>query len=222
MRPTPGPGLGTARAGGRGGAGACAVRHPLPGLHRQALPREAGIRAQLRAHPPQHPGRPPVLSPQEDGPRGRPADPPRTGGGVGAPAAGPDDDPRAWGSGKSLHPESFGNWFRERCTEAGLPHCSAHGLRKAGARRLAEAGASEFEVMAFLAHRTAQEASRYVAKANRATLTTSGLAKLSTNPEQKLSNLSRGWTNWALKLLKYSEEKEGMASPRGLEPLFSA
>ena len=91
---------------------------------------------------------------------------------------------------KAYTPESFGNWFRDRCTEAGLPHCSAHGLRKAGARRLAEAGASEFEVMAFLAHRTAQEASRYVAKANRATLATSGLAKLSTNPEQKLSNLS--------------------------------
>ena len=91
---------------------------------------------------------------------------------------------------KAYTPESFGNWFRNRCTEAGLPHCSAHGLRKAGARRLAEAGASEFEVMAFLAHRTAQEASRYVAKANRSTLTTSGLAKLSTNLERNLSNLS--------------------------------
>jgi integrase len=32
----------------------------------------------------------------------------------------------------------FGNWFRERCNEAGLPHCSAHGLRKASAARLAE------------------------------------------------------------------------------------
>ena len=28
--------------------------------------------------------------------------------------------------------KSFGNWFRKRCDEAGLPeHCSAHGLRKA-------------------------------------------------------------------------------------------
>ena len=27
----------------------------------------------------------------------------------------------------------FGNKFREWCNEAGLPHCSAHGLRKAGA-----------------------------------------------------------------------------------------
>ena len=49
LRPPPGPGFGAARAGGRGGAGAGAVRHPLLGLHRQALPREAGRRARLRA-----------------------------------------------------------------------------------------------------------------------------------------------------------------------------
>jgi integrase len=30
-------------------------------------------------------------------------------------------------------PAGFGNWFRDRCNEAGLKHCSAHGLRKAGA-----------------------------------------------------------------------------------------
>ena len=90
---------------------------------------------------------------------------------------------------KAYTPESFGNWFRDRCTEASLPHCSAHGLRKAGARRLAEAGASEFEVMAFLAHRTAKEASRYVAAANRATLADSGLAKLRNKTGGNLSNL---------------------------------
>jgi hypothetical protein len=26
----------------------------------------------------------------------------------------------------------FGNWVRDRCDEAGLHHCSAHGLREAG------------------------------------------------------------------------------------------
>ena len=93
--------------------------------------------------------------------------------------------------GKAYTPESFGNWFRDRCSEAGLPHCAAHGLRKASARRLAEHGATEFEVMAFLAHGTAQEASRYVAGANRTKLTTSGLAKLEAKPRTKLSNLSK-------------------------------
>ncbi len=73
---------------------------------------------------------------------------------------------------------ALGNAFADWCREAGLPHCSAHGLRKAGARRLAEAGATEFEIMSFLAHRNTQEASRYTAAANRAKLTSSGMAKL--------------------------------------------
>ena len=36
--------------------------------------------------------------------------------------------------------ESFRNWFREACREAGCPG-STHGLRKAGATRAAENGA---------------------------------------------------------------------------------
>lgn len=47
-----------------------------------------------------------------------------------------------------------------------------------GAARLAEAGASEYEVMSFLGHRSAKVASRYVAAANRAKLADSGMAKL--------------------------------------------
>ena len=82
--------------------------------------------------------------------------------------------------------ESFGNLFRRWCAEAGLPHCAAHGLRKAGARRLAEAGATEFEVMSFLGHGTAREASRYVAAANRATLADSGMAKLGSRNANKV------------------------------------
>jgi integrase len=45
--------------------------------------------------------------------------------------------------GKPFTPAGFGNWFRTRCDEAGLPHCTAHGLRKAFLRRMAEAGCSE-------------------------------------------------------------------------------
>ena len=44
--------------------------------------------------------------------------------------------------GKPFTAAGFGNWFREVCNEAGLPHCTAHGLRNAAARRLAEAGAT--------------------------------------------------------------------------------
>ena len=92
--------------------------------------------------------------------------------------------------GKGYTPESLGNWFKDRCAEAGLPHCSAHGLRKAGATRLAEVGATEFEVMSFLGHRSAKVASRYVAAANRATMAASGMAKLENKPGSNVSNLS--------------------------------
>ena len=93
--------------------------------------------------------------------------------------------------------ESFGILFRRWCNEAGLPGCSAHGLRRAGARRLAEAGATEFEVMSFLGHATAKEASRYVAAANRATSWRSWgarpeqMAKLGGKTRTNVSNLPK-------------------------------
>lgn len=43
--------------------------------------------------------------------------------------------------------ESFGTWFGKVCREAGVPGV-AHGLRKAGARRAAEAGATEAQLNA--------------------------------------------------------------------------
>ena len=46
--------------------------------------------------------------------------------------------------GKGYTAGSLSNVFRDMCAEAGLNHCSAHGLRKAGARRLAEHGATEW------------------------------------------------------------------------------
>jgi site-specific recombinase XerD len=45
--------------------------------------------------------------------------------------------------GRPFTPNGFGNWFKKRCREADLPHCSAHGLRKAGATLAAENGATE-------------------------------------------------------------------------------
>ncbi len=61
----------------------------------------------------------------------------------------------------------FGNWFRKQCDAAGLPKCSAHGLRKAGATIAADNGATEFELMAIYGWETPKEAARYTRKANR-------------------------------------------------------
>ena len=45
-------------------------------------------------------------------------------------------------SGRPFSIKGFGNKFREWCDEAGLPHCSAHGIRKADASLAAEEGAT--------------------------------------------------------------------------------
>ena len=54
---------------------------------------------------------------------------------------------------------------------AGLPkRCSIHGLRKGGARRLAEAGASTKEIMSITGYKTYGEVQRYVDAADEAQL----------------------------------------------------
>ena len=52
--------------------------------------------------------------------------------------------------GASFSAAGFGNWFRRVCDAAGLSGCSAHGLRHAAGRRLAEAGCTEHEIAATL------------------------------------------------------------------------
>ncbi|MGA0533572.1 tyrosine-type recombinase/integrase [Hansschlegelia sp. KR7-227] len=72
----------------------------------------------------------------------------------------------------------FENWFRARRDEAGLTHCSAHGLRKAMATRLADEGAAAHEIMAVTGHQSLEEAERYSRAASRSNLATSAMAKL--------------------------------------------
>jgi integrase len=69
--------------------------------------------------------------------------------------------------GRPFTANGFGNWFRRRCNEAGLPQCSAHGLRKAGAVRAAENGATTHELMAIFGWQTVKEAERYTRAAQR-------------------------------------------------------
>jgi|SRR5208337_3698343 len=80
--------------------------------------------------------------------------------------------------GKSHSAAGFGNVFREWCRDAGLPQCSPHGLRKIGAVRAAEAGASEHELMAMFGWDDANMARVYTRKAAQKKLAASGAAKL--------------------------------------------
>jgi integrase len=63
--------------------------------------------------------------------------------------------------GQAFTAKGFGNWFSEAARAAGLTDCSAHGLRKSAATRLADAGATTHEIMAITGHRSLKEAERY-------------------------------------------------------------
>lgn len=76
----------------------------------------------------------------------------------------------------------FGNWFRDRCNEAGLRDVSAHGLRKAAARRLAEAGCSAHEIMAITGHRSLAEVERYTRAASQERLARQAATGLKREP----------------------------------------
>jgi integrase len=71
------------------------------------------------------------------------------------------------GFGKPFTVAGFGNWFRDRCNEAGLPQCSAHGLRKAGATLAAENGATDRQLMALYDWTSEKQANVYTAAASR-------------------------------------------------------
>lgn len=79
--------------------------------------------------------------------------------------------------GKPFTAKGFGNWFRDRCDEAGLPQCTAHGLRKAFLRRMAEAGCSEDFIASISGHKDMREIRTYVQAANKAKMATEGMAK---------------------------------------------
>jgi integrase len=62
------------------------------------------------------------------------------------------------------------------CNEAGLPHCSAHGLRKAACRRLAEAGCTPHQIAAISGHETLREIERYTKAASRKAMAAQAMA----------------------------------------------
>lgn len=86
---------------------------------------------------------------------------------------------------------SLGNAMRRWCDAAGLKVCSAHGLRKACARRLAEAGATAHEVGAVTGHKTLKLVQLYTEAAGREGMADSAFDKLISRPngEQKLVNV---------------------------------
>jgi integrase len=94
-------------------------------------------------------------------------------------------------TGKPYGGNHFSESFREWCDAAGLPkHCSAHGLRKAACRRLAEAGCSANEIAAISGHASLDEVARYTKAADQARLARNAMTRTvpRTKDESKVSN----------------------------------
>jgi integrase len=73
--------------------------------------------------------------------------------------------------GKAFSVKGWGNFMSDAIRAAELPErCKAHGLRKAAARRLAEAGCPSKEIMAVTGHKSLEEVERYTRAADQVRL----------------------------------------------------
>jgi integrase len=83
--------------------------------------------------------------------------------------------------GKAFTGNGFGNFMADKIADAGLPdQCVTHGLRKAAARRLAEAGCTTNEIAAITGHATLQEVARYTKAAEQKRLAQTAIKRLQT------------------------------------------
>lgn len=81
--------------------------------------------------------------------------------------------------GSPFSQKSLSHWFSERAKMAGLPtECTAHGVRKALAKRLAESGASSSELKATFGWSTSKLADLYTEQASKKDLATSSLERM--------------------------------------------
>ncbi len=108
--------------------------------------------------------------------------------------------------GKGFTAAGFTNWFREQCNAAELPKgTSAHGLRKAACRRLAEAGCSANVIASISGHSSLREIQRYTAAAEQRRLAEQGMRMMVPAvpaAEHRLANQGGGVANSRRKPLK--------------------
>jgi integrase len=84
--------------------------------------------------------------------------------------------------GKAFDAVYFGAWFAEAIEDAGLlDDCVLHGLRKTAARRLAEAGCTELEIMSIIGHVTPQMVTLYTKAADKKKQAGAAILKLERN-----------------------------------------
>lgn len=87
--------------------------------------------------------------------------------------------------GKPFSPAGFTNWFVESAGKAGLTGKTPHGLRKAAARRMAEAGCTPSQLMAVTGHKNLSEVTLYTASADQARLAAEAIARTEVSTKSK-------------------------------------
>jgi integrase len=108
--------------------------------------------------------------------------------------------------GRPFTSAGFGNWFRDRCVEAGVPG-RAHGLRKAGATIAANNGATSHQLMAIFGWSTLKMAEHYTRAANQQRLAEAAMHMLDTREQRRTERPteSPGGT--------FSEKNSGKSKP---------
>jgi integrase len=81
-------------------------------------------------------------------------------------------------NGSAFTINGLGNKMRDWCDAAGLPNCSAHGLRKAAAVALAESGATAPELCAIFGWSKLETAEIYIRQANKAKMSSNAIQRL--------------------------------------------
>jgi integrase len=79
--------------------------------------------------------------------------------------------------GRAFTPQRFSQWFGDQCRSIGLKDVTAHGLRKAACRRLAEAGCSAPEIAAISGHVSLNQVTLYIKAADQARMARAALAR---------------------------------------------
>lgn len=98
--------------------------------------------------------------------------------------------------GRAYSSASFGNAFRDWCDAAGLPHCTAHGLRKAIGRRMADLDMGNRTLKSVTLHSRDDEVAIYTAAADQKRLSVLAINAVSewelSNPDgDEMSNLEK-------------------------------
>jgi integrase len=120
--------------------------------------------------------------------------------------------------GKPFSVKGLGNMVSAAIRTAELPvRCKPHGLRKAAARRLAEAGCSASEIMSITGHKTLAEVERYTRAAEQGRLARQAIKRQSESRSGKpnLDEVANQEND-----VDIASIVSRMALPRGIEPLF--